>query len=75
MNPKVEEYFEQLVAAVESDDYEKADIYLARLSVYGDCLTPEQEDYYQFAHDLVSYQGGFKEPTEYDEWNSYDEYC
>ena len=83
---KVGPYFDILEAAMAEGNIELAETMLARISSYFHLLDDEHRDYYhgcQYAieEDLVhTFSDGYSEdeydePTEYDEWQSFDSDC
>jgi hypothetical protein len=71
----IELLLEQVVEALDNHDLEQADILLAKASKYRHAFDEEQEDYYEWAMGIVSNEDYFYEPTEYDEWQSFDSDC
>jgi len=51
--PKITELFDILENNIESGDYERAEITLARLSTYFHLFDDEHIDYYHYARDTV----------------------
>lgn len=51
--PKITELFDSLEASMSSEDYEHADVVLARLSKYFHIFDDEHTDYYQYAQHKV----------------------
>jgi len=83
---KVGPYFDILEAAMAEGNIELAETMLARISSYFHLLDDEHKDYYhgcQYAieENLVhTFADGYSEdeydePTEYDEWQSFDSDC
>ena len=83
---KVGPYFDILEAAMAEGNIELAETMLARISSYFHLLDDEHKDYYhgcQYAieENLVhTFSDGYSEdeydePTEYDEWQSFDSDC
>jgi adenosine deaminase len=83
---KVGPYFDILEAAMAEENIELAETMLARISSYFHLLDDEHKDYYhgcQYAieENLVhTFADGYvedeyDEPTEYDEWQSFDSDC
>lgn len=83
---KVGPYFDILEAAMAEGNIELAETMLARISSYFHLLDDEHKDYYhgcQYAieENLVhTFADGYvedeyDEPTEYDEWQSFDSDC
>lgn len=83
---KVAPYFDILEAAMAEGNIELAETMLARISSYFHLLDDEHKDYYQgcqyaIEEDLVhTFADGYSEdeydePTEYDEWQSFDSDC
>ena len=82
---KVGPYFDILEVAMAEGNVELAETMLARISSYFHLLDDEHKDYYQgcqyaIEEDLVhTFAEGYDEeeyePTEYDEWHSYDPDC
>lgn len=82
---KVGPYFDILEVAMAEGNVELAETMLARISSYFHLLDDEHKDYYQgcqyaIEEDLVhTFAEGYDEeeyePTEYDEWQSYDSDC
>ena len=83
---KVGPYFDILEAAMAEENIELAETMLARISSYFHLLDDEHKDYYhgcQYAieENLVhTFSNGYSEdeydePTEYDEWQSFDSDC
>jgi len=83
---KVGPYFDILEAAMAEENIELAETMLARISKFFHLLDDEHKDYYQgcqyaIEEDLVhTFADGYSEdeydePTEYDEWQSFDSDC
>jgi len=77
---KVGPYFDILEAAMAEENIELAETMLARISNFFHLLDDEHKDYYQgckyaIEEDLVNTFAEGYEPTEYDEWQSYDSDC
>ena len=83
---KVGPYFDILEAAMAEENIELAETMLARISSYFHLLDDEHKDYYHgcqyaieenlvhtFANGYV--EDEYDEPTEYDEWQSFDSDC
>jgi len=83
---KVGPYFDILEAAMAEENIELAETMLARISSYFHLLDDEHKDYYHgcqyaieenlvhtFADGYV--ENEYDEPTEYDEWQSFDSDC
>ena len=51
--PKITELFDSLEASMSSEDYEHADVVIARLSKYFHIFDDEHIDYYQYAQSEV----------------------
>ena len=51
--PKITELFDSLEASMSSEDYEHADVVIARLSKYFHIFDDEHVDYYQYAQSEV----------------------
>lgn len=74
---KVEEYFESLDLAIGLEDFEKAEIFVSRLSDYTYMFDQDQQDYYEWAVKYVDQvsDDNYYEPTEQDEWYDFDPDC
>tara|TARA_S200002703_G_scaffold154881_2_gene158347 strand:- start:2317 stop:2595 length:279 start_codon:yes stop_codon:yes gene_type:complete len=83
---KVGPYFDILEAAMAEENIELAETMLARISNFFHLLDDEHKDYYQgcqyaieenLVHTFVDgyVEDEYDEPTEYDEWASYDDCC
>lgn len=82
---KVGPYFDILEAAMAEENLALAETMLARISTYFHLLDDEHIDYYQgckyaIQENLVhtfteKYEEEYYEPTEYDEWSSFDSDC
>jgi len=81
---KVGPYFDILEVAMAEQNIELAETMLARISTYFHLLDDEHKDYYhgcQYAieenmvHCFAKEEDDYDEPTEYDEWASYDDCC
>lgn len=75
---KVEEYFERLETAIEHDYYEKVTSTVAKLSRYAYMFNQDQQDAYDEAVIWLDNNEPWEDeydPTEYDEWQSYDPDC
>lgn len=80
LEPKINEFFDQLEAAMQHEKYERADIVLAQLSKYFHLFDDELTDYYQYAQSVTDIMLGraeehFYEPSETDEWMDFDPDC
>jgi hypothetical protein len=81
--PKVQELFDILENDMEVQDYEHAEIILARLSRYFHLFDDEHIDYYQYAQETVEYNSiddedwyeSELEVTEFEEWYDFDPDC
>ena len=83
---KVGPYFDILEAAMSEQNLELAETMLARISNFFHLLDDEHKDYYQGCQYAIeeglmhTFADGYDEdeydePTEYDEWQSYDPDC
>jgi len=81
LEAKVSPYFDILEVAMEEGNVELAEIMLARISPYSHLLDDEHIDYYyscQYGLEQSlsdSMEEYYSEPTEYDEWQSFDADC
>lgn len=74
---KTESLLDLLEVAMSECDWDRAEIMLARLSKYYQYLDEKQRDYYNLCQVILeeSFVEYYDEPTEYDEWQSYDADC
>jgi anaerobic ribonucleoside-triphosphate reductase len=74
---KTEALLDLLEVAMSECDWYRAEIMLARLSKYYQYLDEKQIDYYNLCQVILeeSFVEYYDEPTEYDEWQSYDADC
>lgn len=74
---KVEEYFDLLQYALDCEDYSLAEVYVSRLSAFSHMFNQDQEDFYEWSERFLEAAGKeeFYEPSEADEWYSYDPDC
>jgi hypothetical protein len=80
---KVGPYFDILEVAMAEQNIELAETMLARISLYFHLLDDEHIDYYQGCQYAIeenmvhcfAKEEDYDEPTEYDEWQSYDPDC
>jgi|SaaInlStandDraft_1057018.scaffolds.fasta_scaffold04630_3 hypothetical protein len=74
---KVESLFDILEVAISEEDWERAELMLAKISIYYQKLTDFQTDYYNHCQSIVDdcYIDDYPEPSELDEWHSFDPDC
>jgi len=80
---KVGPYFDILEVAMAEQNIELAETMLARISAYFHLLDDEHIDYYQGCQHAIeenmvhcfAKEDDYDEPTEYDEWQSFDSDC
>lgn len=80
LEPKINEFFNQLQASLQNEKYDKADIVLAQLSKYFHLFNDELVDYYQYAQSVTDIVLGreeepFYEPSDIDDWMDFDPDC
>jgi len=80
---KVGPYFDILEVAMAEQNIELAETMLARISTYFHLLDDEHIDYYHGCRSAIeentvhhfAKEDDYDEPTEYDEWQSFDSDC
>lgn len=74
---KVESLFDILEVSVSEGDWERAELMLAKISTYFSGLTDFQVDYYNHCQAIVEdcFYDDYPEPSELDEWHSFDPDC
>ena len=80
---KINNYFDNIDAALDIKDYSTAQIYMAKLSKYFHIFDDELSDYYNYLVDALDGVGSpvelieddYYEPTELDEWHDFDQDC
>jgi len=70
--PKITELFDSLEASISSEDYDHADVVLARLSKYFHVFDDEHTDYYQYAQHEVELQLHGLDAEDYDSESLFD---
>lgn len=77
MSSEIDALFDILEVAMAEKDWERAELMLAKISNNYNSLNEFQMDYYNHCQAAIEIDAveDYYEPTEFDEWQSYDPDC